>query len=64
MCGATDGPQRTDFSAADVPGDHFFCRGRSGGTRFGGTNFRVTVLTLSSHARGDSAESGVHAHFN
>ena len=35
MCGATDGPQRTDFSAADVRGDQFFCRGRSWGLILG-----------------------------
>ena len=36
MCGATDGPRRTDFSAASVPGEPTFLRGRSGGIGFGG----------------------------
>ena len=40
MCGATDGPQRTDFSAANVPGGPTFLpRTFQGVTGFGGDQF-------------------------
>ena len=43
MCGATDGPRRTNFSAANVPGGPpFLPRTFRGGLVLGETNFCVT----------------------
>ena len=43
MCGATDGPRRTDFSAANVPGGtNFSAADVPEGLVLGGTNFCVT----------------------
>ena len=52
MCGATDGPRRTDFSAANVPGEtNFSATDVPGGLVLGGTNFCVTGLRFKLASR-------------